>query len=94
MFGWKGGSGRGLAPTRGHIVLHMTHIYYGPTVGACIALHCITLHCNVLQYIAYIYIYIYIYNHMLSVGAGFETKTHVLSVGASPKRRLHSFQTV
>jgi hypothetical protein len=89
MFGWKGGSGRGLAPTRGHIVLHMTHIYYGPTVGARISLHCIAMYYNILHYI-----YIYIYNHMLSVGAGFETKTRVLSVGAGPKWRLHGFQMV
>jgi hypothetical protein len=61
-------------------------------------MHCIALYCNVLQYIAlyiiYIYIYIYIYNRVLNVGAGFETKTRVLSVGAGPKRKLHSFQTV
>jgi hypothetical protein len=36
MFGRKGGSGRGLAPTRGHIILHMTqHICIGPNVLAC-----------------------------------------------------------
>jgi hypothetical protein len=58
--------------------------------------HCIALYCNVLQYIAlYIYIYIYIYIYrVLNVGAGFETKTRVLSVGAGPKRKLHGFQTV
>jgi hypothetical protein len=92
MFGWKGGSGRGLAPTRGHIVLHMTqHILWPDRWRA----HCIALYCNVLQYIAlYIYICIYIYNRVLNVGAGFETQTRVLSVGAGPKRKLHGFQTV
>jgi hypothetical protein len=88
MFGCKGGSGRGLAPTCGHVVLHMTqHIYYGPTVGAC-ALHCIVLHCIA------IYCIVYIYNRVLNVGTGFETKTCVLSVGAGPKWKLHGFQTV
>jgi hypothetical protein len=84
------GVGPGLSPDP------WTHcITYDPTyimarmLGAhCIALHCIAMYCNILH------IYIYIYNRVLNVGAGFETQTRVLSVGAGPKRKLHGFQTV
>jgi hypothetical protein len=39
-----------------------------------IALHCIAMYCNTLHCI--------LYNHVLIIVAGFETKTHVLNVGA------------
>jgi hypothetical protein len=87
MFGRKGGSGQGLAPTRGRIILHMTqHICIGPNVLACA--HFIVLHCIAIHYIAMYFIYI------LRVCVGFETTTRVLNVGAGSQRKLHSFQTV
>jgi hypothetical protein len=88
MFGRKGGSGRGLAPTCGRIVLHMTqtYMYWPECFGTCIALHCNTLYCNTLHCI-----YCIIPCVNIIVCAGFETKTHVLNVGAGPQTEVARF---
>jgi hypothetical protein len=82
----KGGSGRGLAPTRGRITLHMTHIFmYWPE---CFGAHAFHLYYIVLQYIAIAMYLLYV----LCVCVGFETTTRVLNVGAGIQWKMHGFK--
>jgi hypothetical protein len=82
----KGGSGRGLAPTRGRITTYDPHIYVLARMFWRARIPFI--YYIVLQYIAIAMYLLY----MLCVCVGFETTTRVLNVGAGIQRKMHGFK--